>query len=254
MARMRSALPRAVTATVTTALVSMIVLVAVAPAAAARVSVVPGTAEGGRVAKLAVRLSNERPDVPTTRLELDFPKDLVVPRVEVAQTGQWVATVTARPLDPPVVVADEEYDEAVDSIVWTGGEVAPRQFEQFLVTAGPLPTGGRLVFAAVQGYADGTANQWSEPGEEGLPGAPTVDLGPPRPERPAGAGGSVAVTGFSDEGGSPVPWILLAGGLLVVGAAGVVGYQGLQRRPSTPTKPAAGGTGTEPTRTGAGRT
>ncbi|OLT23611.1 hypothetical protein BJF78_32025 [Pseudonocardia sp. CNS-139] len=82
--------------------------------------------------------------------------------------------------------------------MWEGGEVRPRQFQQFLVTAGPLPADGRIVFGAVQGYADGTVEQWTEPSPgPGVPGAPAITLVPqpvdaepgarPRPGRSAAA-------------------------------------------------------------------
>ncbi|MFC4948616.1 DUF1775 domain-containing protein [Pseudonocardia sp. GCM10023141] len=232
MACSRTSLPRALAATVTTALTSLILMLALAPAASARVSIVPGTVEGGKIAKLAIRLSNERTDVVATRLELTFPKDAVVPRAEVARNGKWNAAITMRPLDPPVTVNGKEIDEAVDSIVWTGSEVASRQFEQFLVTAGPLPADGQLTFAAVEGYADGTVEQWSQPAAAGMPGAPTLKLGPPRAVLPGAGSTSVpaANEGFTEDQSSPLPWLLLAGGLLVAAVTGVVGYQGLQRR------------------------
>jgi hypothetical protein len=155
-----------------------------------------------------------------------------------------------RPVDPPITVADQEIDQAVASIEWTGGEIGPRRFEQFLVTAGPLPAGGSLVFTAEQGYGDGTVDRWTEPGVPGWPGAPTVALVPgPRgapQDQPAGstaggAAGSVertagpvdSTTGTTD--GSPgqtgaVPWILLAGGVLVGGVGSYAGYRRQERR------------------------
>src|SRR4051794_22871844 len=187
MACSRKTFPRILLATLTTALVSMICMLALAPVASARVTVVPGSVQGGGTGTFAVRLSNEQPDLVTTRLELTFPTDVVIPLVEVAPVAGWDVRVDMRPVEPPVTVDGEEVDQAVASIVWTGGEIAPRQFEQFLVTAGPLPAdGGRLVLAAAQGYDDGTVDRWTEPAQPGWPGAPTLAITPDPGAAPAG--------------------------------------------------------------------
>jgi uncharacterized protein YcnI len=217
MAHRRKSLTRVLTATLATALVSVISALVLSPAASAQVTIVPGTVDGGGTETFAVRLANERSDVPTTRLELTFPTDIVIPSVEVAPVDGWTATVNMRPLDPPVTVGDRAIDEAAASIVWEGGEVGPNRFEQFLVTAGPLPPDGRLVFANVQGYADGTEDRWTDPAAPGAPGAPTIVLGPDA----------------AAEAADPTLWVLLVGGVLVVA---VVGYRFLAR-PDRTTKP-----------------
>lgn len=244
MAHRRTSLPRTLIATLTTALVSVIGLLVLAPAASARVSILPGSVPGGATEILAVRLANERTDVPTTRLELTFPADLPVPLVDVAPARGWTETVTMRPLDPPVTIGDEEFDEAVSSIVWEGGEVAPKEFEQFLVTAGPLPAEGRLVLTAVQGYADGTEDRWTDPAESGAAGAPMVVIVPgpaPDADQPtggttAGSDGAVAPDATSAAQPGSTPWLLLAGGVLAVAVAvAVVGRRGPRsRHRSTP--------------------
>ncbi len=248
MAYSRKSVPRVLATMITTALVSMIYMLALAPAASARVTIVPGTAQGGGTETLAIRLSNEQPDTSTTLLELTFPTDVAIPVVEVAPVDGWVSEITMRPLDEPVTVGDREIDEAVASIVWTGGEVAPRQFEQFLVTAGPLPPDGRLVFAVVQGYDDGTVDQWTDPAVPGWPGAPTIDLVPDAGAAPAdqpadggagpvdsGAGPAAAASDAVSDAGQTaatdlMPWLLLAGGVLVAAVASGVGYQRLEQR------------------------
>jgi uncharacterized protein YcnI len=235
MACNRKSLPRVLAATFTSALVSTICMLALAPAASARVTVVPGSVQGGGTETFAVRLSNEQPDMVTTRLELTFPTDVVLPLVEVAPVGNWDVTVTMRRVDPPVTVDGEEVDEAVASIVWTGGEVAPKQFEQFLVTAGPLPAdGGRLVLAAAQGYEDGTVDRWTEPAQPGWPGAPTIAITPLPDAALAEAGsGPVAAAVTAEpaaEGTTVLPWILLVSGVLVASVGSFVGYRQQEQR------------------------
>jgi uncharacterized protein YcnI len=244
MACSRKSRPRVLTAILTTVLVSAISMLVLSPAAFARVTIVPGTVDGGGTQTFAVRLANER-DVPTTRLELTFPTDVAIPAVEVARAGGWTATVEMRPLDPPVTVGDQVFDEAAASIVWEGGEVAPSQFEQFLVTAGPLPSDGRLVFTAEQGYADGSVERWTDPAAPGDPGAPTIVLVPgpaaaqadqPVGSTPGGAGSAPGTSGAAvvddaaaAEAADLTIWFLLVAGVLVVTVA-VVGYRFVQRR------------------------
>jgi uncharacterized protein YcnI len=248
MAHRRKSLSRVLTATLATALVSVISMLVLSPAAFARVTIVPGSVDGGGTETFAVRLANER-DVPTTRLELTFPIDVVIPVVEVAPVDGWTATVGMRPVDPPVTVGDETVDEAAASIVWEGGEVAPKQFEQFLVTAGPLPQDGRLVLTAEQSYADGTVDRWTDPAAPGTPGAPTVVLVPRPAEAPADQPVESA-PGSVDSGAGPgdapvaddapaaeqtdltLPFLLAAGVLVV--AIAIVGYRFvLRRKPTT---------------------
>jgi hypothetical protein len=169
----------------------------------------------------------------------------VIPLAEVAPVGKWKAKVTMRQVDPPVTVDGEEVDQAVASIVWTGGEVAPKQFEQFLVTAGPLPAdGGRLVLAAGQGYEDGSVDRWTEPARPGWPGAPTIAVVPdpaaaagaqpadPAAALPTGAGqaATAATTEPAGGGTGPLPWILLAAGVLVAGVGSAIGYRQQERK------------------------
>jgi uncharacterized protein YcnI len=216
------------------ALVSVICMLAFAPPASARVTVVPGSVRGGGTETFTVRLSNEQPDLTTTRLEITFPPDFVIPFVQVAPAGGWDVKVTMRRVVPPVTVDGKEIDEAVASIVWTGGEVGPKQFEQFRVTAGPLPAdGGRLVLAAAQSYDDGTVDRWSEPAQPGWPGAPMIVIAPHPDVAPAGR--PVPVAAAADPrtpavGVSVLPWILLVAGLLMAGVGSFIGYRQQEQR------------------------
>lgn len=246
MACNRRSIPHVLAAAFTTLLVCVLGAVLPAPEASARVTVVPGEATGGGTETFAVRLANEQPDLVTTRLELTFPADVVVPLAEVAAVGRWKATVTMREVDPPVTIDGKEVDTAVESIVWTGGRVGPKQFEQFLVTAGPLPAaGGDLVLAAAQGYDDGSVDRWTAPARPGWPGAPVISIAADpaaTPVEPAAedvpaplplATGATAPAAPAEPaaGWTPVlPWVLLVAGVLVAGVGSVVGYRQQERR------------------------
>jgi uncharacterized protein YcnI len=167
-------------------LLALLGLLALAPAAQARVSIVPGAVPGGGTQTFAFRLANERTDTTTTRLELTFPPTPAIATAKVAGARGWTATITPR-------------GDNVGSIVLSGGSVGPRQFEQFLITLGPLPADGRLVLQAVQAYGNGQSEK-SAPtvviGPGNVVGAPPVggpaNPGLPRPE-PASGGVSFGV-------------------------------------------------------------
>lgn len=57
--------------------------------------------------------------------------------------------------------------EATSSVTWTatpaGGGIAPGSFDEFELTAGPLPTAASVAFPVLQTYADGSTVSWSEP-------------------------------------------------------------------------------------------
>ncbi|HVW40237.1 MAG TPA: DUF1775 domain-containing protein [Amycolatopsis sp.] len=222
------------------------ILVAFATPAAARVSIVPDHATDGGTQTFAFRLANERPDTASTRLELVFPQDPPVAYVDVGTAPGWTATVTPRPLNPPVQIGGKTISEVAGSMVLAGGSVAPHQFEQFLITMGPLPANGRLTFQATQSYANGDVQQ--------LTGALTPvitfgDVPPPSAAPPAGseeqnlngdAQSGLAVrarapdTAAADNGLPPLTllWGALGLAIVIVGTVGIRAYR-QRRREST---------------------
>ena len=73
-------------------------------------------------------------------------------------------TVETAPLPEPVDFYGTTLTEAPARVVWTaqpGAEIADGQFQEFEVSAGPLPDAGtRLVLPAHQTYTDGTVVDW----------------------------------------------------------------------------------------------
>ncbi|MEV4142588.1 DUF1775 domain-containing protein [Amycolatopsis sp. NPDC049691] len=212
-------------------------VLALAPPAAAQVSIVPDRVDGGGTHTFAFRLANERTDTKSTRLELVFPATPPVAYVKVDPAPGWTATVHPRPLNPPVEIGGKVVREVADALVVEGGAVAPRQFEQFLVTMGPLPADGRLLFEATQTFANGAVAHWNQATSP----APAITFGS-GPVAPAGeAGGRQPVPAAVDAGAVPAspvpqptggpPFALLWGafGLALVVIA-VVGYRAHRRR------------------------
>jgi len=73
--------------------------------------------------------------------------------------------------------------------IWSGGRIAPGQFQDFSVSADPLPQGvSQLAFKAIQTYSNGDVVRW-------------IDVPQPRPAR-AGPSGASADPDFRHRGGT----------------------------------------------------
>lgn len=153
---------------------------AVLPTAAdAHVRVIPESTVAGGWSALTFRVPNESATAVTTSLVVDLPTDTPFLSVSVRPVPGWTATIEKAPLDAPVESHGTTLTEAPARVVWTatpGAEIGDGQFQEFEISAGPLPeeAGVTLVLPAHQGYSDGTVVSWDE--------APT---GGGEPEHPA---------------------------------------------------------------------
>lgn len=125
------------------ALLALVLLLVLAVPASAHVTVLPDVARPGDSLELTFRAQNERDDAATTKLEVFVPQG--VPVAAVPREG-WDAARTG------------------DSIVWTpkaaGDAIPPGRTADFKVKVGPLPQSDRVVFKALQTYADGQVVRW----------------------------------------------------------------------------------------------
>ncbi|MGG2464797.1 DUF1775 domain-containing protein [Streptomyces sp. RGM 3693] len=76
---------------------------------------------------------------------------------------------------------DGDITDAVSEIIWTGGKIDPRNYQDFTVAFGQLLTGAsQLAFKALQTYSDGKIVRWIEAKRPGQPEpenpAPTLKL------------------------------------------------------------------------------
>jgi uncharacterized protein YcnI len=155
-------------------------LVALAPPASAHVSVLEEVEAGG-IGMVTFVVPNERDDASTVSLEVKIPDEHPLPLVSVQEKPGWESTVTMRDVDEPVELFGNEVTEVVDTVRWTGGPVAPDQFDTFTFRAGPFPEGtDELVLAAVQTYDSGEEVAWIDPigadGEEPEHPAPVLPI------------------------------------------------------------------------------
>jgi uncharacterized protein YcnI len=164
-----------------TAVVSALSVVFMAGPALAHVSVNPGEAAQGSFQELAFRVPNERDDAGTTKVEVAFPTDHPIAFVSVKPLPGWTAKVDKTKLATPLKSDDGEVTEAVSKVTWSGGTIKPGEYQDFDVSAGPLPEGvDKLEFKALQTYSNGEVVRWiqstPEGGEEPENPAPTLTL------------------------------------------------------------------------------
>ncbi|HET8993055.1 MULTISPECIES: DUF1775 domain-containing protein [unclassified Rhodococcus (in: high G+C Gram-positive bacteria)] len=131
--------------------------------AAAHVTVVAPGAEQGGYSVLTFRVPTESETAGTTALTVELP-DLRSARTE--PLPGWTATVEKNP-----------ETQLATSVTWTadpGVEVGPGQFQQFVLSVGPLPEEDEVTFAATQTYSDGEVVAWDQ-----------IATGDEEPEKPA---------------------------------------------------------------------
>ena len=117
---------------------SAIVLTAIAaPTASAHVTVQPKTAPSGGFVREDVRVPNEQDKANTTKVELQLPDGFI--SVSYEPVPGWTVTVGKTKLAKPQKDDDgNEITEQVKTVTWSGGKIAPGQFQDF-----GLPTSRR---------------------------------------------------------------------------------------------------------------
>lgn len=165
-----------------TAAVTLTLAVIPVSAASAHVRVVPEKTTAGGWTVLTFRVPNESETAATSQVSVDLPTGTPLLSVSTKPVPGWTATVETAPLPEPVDFSGTELTEAPSRVVWTaqpGAEIADGQFQEFEVSAGPLPEAGtRLVLPAHQTYTDGTVVDWADVAEEGAeePAHPAPEL------------------------------------------------------------------------------
>ncbi|BCB75857.1 hypothetical protein GCM10022251_80450 [Phytohabitans flavus] len=201
--------------------------------ASAHVTVNPREATQGGYAKLAFRVPNERDNASTTKVEVNIPAETAIASVSVRPTPGWTATVERGKPATPLKAHGEEITEAVLKITWTaaqGSEVKPGQFQEFEVSAGPLPEVDKIVFKALQTYSNNEIVRWIEEpsaagGEEPEHPAPVLKLAKaPAEGASTAANANVNLAGSTEDTGEDGDGLATFAGLggLVAGLAGLV--------------------------------
>jgi uncharacterized protein YcnI len=156
----------------------VLLVVLLFPASAlAHVTVLPESSRPGETTDLTFRVPNERDDAATVQVDVFLPKGVPA---KVSSPDGW--TQVTLPTGEVRWTADE------------GTSIKPGRAEDFKVRLGPLPEEPRIVFKALQHYADGQIVRWiQDPSDEQRPAA-VLDLGgratpidgiEPEPEEPS---------------------------------------------------------------------
>ncbi|MEV6055089.1 YcnI family protein [Streptomyces sp. NPDC052107] len=165
MSRTRTTLRRAGAVTTLTAAG----LLAAAGVASAHVTVHPDSyAKGATDGVLTFRVPNEEDNAATTKVQVFLPTDHPVLGVLVHPQDGWTAQVTNTKLKTPVKTDDGTITDAVSEITFSGGKIAPGQYEDFDVAFGQLPDDtDQLTFKTLQTYSDGKIVRWIEEAQGG---------------------------------------------------------------------------------------
>lgn len=134
-------------------------------AASAHVRVDPDQAQAGGYSVLTFRVPNESATAGTVKVKVDLPTATPFTSVSYQPIPGWTATVTTSALPKPVKIGGTTVTEAPTSVVWTadpGTQVGPGQFQQFVVSAGPVPDTGAVRLPTTQTYSDGTVVAWDQ--------------------------------------------------------------------------------------------
>jgi len=143
---------------------------ALAAPAGAHVTIAPSEIAAGSYGELTFRCPDERPNSATTKLVIQMPQDQPIASVKLRPVPGWRGSIMMRKLSRPIKTEHGDIVAAVDTITWQGGTIAPDEYQDFAILAGPMPAGARtLVFKAVQTYASGEIVRWIELRHSGEP-------------------------------------------------------------------------------------
>jgi uncharacterized protein len=192
------------------------------------VTVNPNTAAAGSFARFDIRVPNEEESADTTKVTVQLPEGLNFASFQ--PKAGWTRTETKVKLAKPIQSDDGPVTERVATVTWSGGKIAPGEFDEFGFTAQvPDEEGQVLVFPAVQTYSDGTVVRWigSEDADEP---APRVTLTAAEADHHGGSTEATASDGSHDDNGRANAGIALGAAGLLVGVAALGFVIGGRRR------------------------
>jgi uncharacterized protein YcnI len=213
--------------------------------ASAHVTANVTTAVQGSYAKINFRVPNEQATAGTVKVRVSFPDAYPVAGASTKPVPGWKAQVDVEPLATPVQENNQTVKNAVKTITWTadpGTRINPGEFQEFDVSAGPLPDDtDELQFPAVQTYDSGLVVNWTDPPAEAGQKKPDHPAPSIKLQTKANTPGAMDMTSMGATGGtvtntaadSTARW--LGGAGLFIGALGLgfgVGAVLRTRRPA----------------------
>jgi uncharacterized protein YcnI len=210
---------------------ALLALALLAPATAeAHVTVQPNEAPEGAYTVLDVRVPNETDDATTTKVVVQFPEGFG--DVSYQAVPGWNVEVLHQKLKVPIQTDDGPVTEGVKEVIFSGGKLAPGQFQDFPLSVQiPGKAGEELTFKAVQTYDNGEVVRWIGAPESEHP-APQVLVLPPRELGQSSTVNNKSLpltssdstdSGGSNDKGLAIAALIVAVIALLVGGAAVVG-------------------------------
>jgi uncharacterized protein YcnI len=146
------------------------VLLLLAVPALAHVTVTPDSVPAGTAAVLTFHVPNEEAHANTTQVDMQVPTAHPIAQLLVKPIPGWKISVKTVTLPKPVVTDDGQFTQAVSEVIWSGGQIVPGQFQDFTVSADPLPQGvSQVVFKTIQTYSNGDVVRWIDLAQPGQP-------------------------------------------------------------------------------------
>jgi len=223
-------------------------LVGFAGTASAHVSVSSPAAAQGGYASIIFKVPTESATASTTGLKVQLPAEQPLASVSVLPIAGWSYKVTKAKLATPISSDDGDITEAVSVIEWkadsAGAAIKPGEFNQFTISAGPLPKAPAMTFKAIQTYSDGSTVSWIEQAAEGSGTepehpAPTLALAAagassaPSSAAPSSTAPATASSSSDEGNGRATTALVLAIVALLLGAAALT-MAGLGRQSGRP--------------------
>ena len=107
-------------------------------------------------------------------LTVSVPTETEVPTIEVRVEVPDGFTLSGVQPVPGWEHAFEENGGVVTAVTWSGGEIGPREFQQFLVQAQAPEKPGEYSWRAIQTYGDGSVVEWTGPPDAEEPASVVV--------------------------------------------------------------------------------
>jgi uncharacterized protein YcnI len=208
-------------------------LLALPAPAGAHVTIQPAEVPAGAFTVIDVRVPNESDTADTTKVEVQMPDGFISASYQ-AVPG-WKVDVAKEKLAKPIKLEGIPVDEQVSTITFSGGKIAPGQFQDFPLSV-KIPdakAGSELTFKALQTYSDGDVARWIGAADSDKP-APTVTLTASEGEHgasPAATPMPTAASSSDGEDGIGLAVVALIVGILglLAGVAGLVAARRAQK-------------------------
>lgn len=135
--------------------------------ASAHVQVHADSTTAGSFSALTFRVPTESDTASTVKVEVSLPQDQPLLSVSTKPVPGWTARVVETPLPKSVTREGATITQAPRTVTWTvtdkAAAITPGQYQEFSISAGPLPPAGPLRLPATQTYSNGQIVVWDQP-------------------------------------------------------------------------------------------